>query len=70
MTGRYALVELSGAIVNVVVWDGSTVWPVGPSAVFVPEGAPAEPGGSYLPDAVEGDRWVRAPRFEGVDDGS
>jgi hypothetical protein len=61
MTGNYAIVDDAGNVLNVAVWDGSAPWVTDGTKVLVPDGAPAEPGGTYVPDADVQDRWVRAP---------
>ena len=47
---NYAIVETSGNISNVVIWDGETEWlpPEGTTAVLVPEGEIVDIGGTYI----------------------
>ena len=45
----YAVIDSSGLIVNVVVWDGQSEWspPEGCMAVVIPDGAAADIGWTY-----------------------
>jgi hypothetical protein len=45
----YAVVDSTGTVVNVVMWDGTTPWqpPTGTTAVLVPAGSNAGIGSTY-----------------------
>ena len=55
---RYAIVDDTGAVLNVTIWDGVTEWepPASTTVVLVQPGDIAEPGGTYA-DGV----FTRAP---------
>lgn len=59
--GRYAIVDQdTGDVVNVVEWDGQAPYSPAGDLVEVPEGEPAEPGGTYT-DGV----WAPAEQAGG-----
>ena len=50
---QYAVINQDGLVINVVMWDGVTQWPVDHDVIKLPTGSPVGGGFTYDPVTEE-----------------